>query len=297
MADVCGVCWGGTHTTKLWGERERDGAEEGGYGGRGKRCGAEEGEMGQGGARTEVGERDGGGGAEGEGNGAGGGRDVGQKGLKWGRAGGDWGGGFAAGWRAERGRGAPKGGVSSFPLAPAGRGRVVSAEGAEPGGAGRGLPRMAAARPVPPRLLLPLLVLAAGPGSGPLRVHAYFPEERWNPESDLRPPRVTIAVLARNAAHALPAALGALERLRHPKERTALWWARHAWGGRSGVLAGGSRGTDGGGGGGVCAVCRCPRRVAVDHSVDNTTAVLREWLGGVRGLYHRVEWRPMEEPR
>lgn len=50
-------------------------------------------------------------------------------------------------------------------------------------------------------------------------------------------------------------------------------------------------------GGGVCAVCRCPRRVAVDHSVDNTTAVLREWLGGVRGLYHRVEWRPMEEPR
>ncbi|KAM9610945.1 procollagen galactosyltransferase 1 [Morphnus guianensis] len=119
---------------------------------------------------------------------------------------------------------------------------------------------MAAGRPFPPRLLLPLLVLAAGPGSGPFHVHGYFPEERWNPESGLRPPRVTIAVLARNAAHALPAALGALERLRHPKERTALW-------------------------------------VAVDHSVDNTTAVLREWLGGVRGLYHRVEWRPMEEPR
>ncbi|KAK2510835.1 hypothetical protein Q9233_017425 [Columba guinea] len=121
---------------------------------------------------------------------------------------------------------------------------------------------MAAARPWP----LLLLALAAGPGPGPgpapgpLPVGGYFPEERWSPESPLRPPRVAIALLARNAAHALPVALGALERLRHPKERTALW-------------------------------------VATDHSVDNTTAMLREWLGRVRGLYHRVEWRPQEEPR
>ncbi|XP_074932222.1 LOW QUALITY PROTEIN: procollagen galactosyltransferase 1 [Phalacrocorax aristotelis] len=111
---------------------------------------------------------------------------------------------------------------------------------------------MAAARPWP----LLLLALAAGPGPA----GGYFPEERWSPESPLRPPRVAVALLARNAAHALPATLGALERLRHPKERTALW-------------------------------------VAVDHSVDNTTALLREWLGRVRGLYHRVEWRPLEEPR
>ncbi|KAM9514123.1 procollagen galactosyltransferase 1 isoform 2-T2 [Guaruba guarouba] len=104
--------------------------------------------------------------------------------------------------------------------------------------------------------LLLLLALGSGPGPG---ARGYFPEERWNPESPLLPPRVTVALLARNAAHALPSTLGALERLRHPKERTALW-------------------------------------VAVDHSVDNTTALLREWLLRVRGLYHRVEWRPLEEP-
>ncbi|XP_033927849.1 procollagen galactosyltransferase 1 isoform X2 [Melopsittacus undulatus] len=111
---------------------------------------------------------------------------------------------------------------------------------------------------------LVLLALALGPGSGPgpgsgSGVLGYFPEERSTPESPLLPPRVTVALLARNAAHALPVTLGALERLRHPKERTALW-------------------------------------VATDHSVDNTTALLREWLLRMRGLYHRVEWRPLEEP-
>uniref|UniRef100_A0A8U7P817 procollagen galactosyltransferase n=1 Tax=Corvus moneduloides TaxID=1196302 RepID=A0A8U7P817_CORMO len=127
-----------------------------------------------------------------------------------------------------------------------------------------------AARPWP--LLLPLLLLA-GPGRGPggssggLRfgfgpgpAAGYFPEERWNPESPLRPPRVAVALLARNAAHALPLVLGGLERLRHPKDRMALW-------------------------------------VAVDHSVDNTSALLGEWLGRMRGLYHRVLWRHREEPK
>ncbi|XP_077694395.1 procollagen galactosyltransferase 1 isoform X3 [Eretmochelys imbricata] len=98
------------------------------------------------------------------------------------------------------------------------------------------------------------LLLLLAPGG------AYFPEERWSPESPLQAPRVLIALLARNAAHALPPVLGALERLRHPKERTALW-------------------------------------VATDHNTDNTTAVLREWLINVQTLYHYVEWRPMEEPR
>ncbi|NXY84785.1 GT251 galactosyltransferase, partial [Alcedo cyanopectus] len=37
--------------------------------------------------------------------------------------------------------------------------------------------------------------------------------------------------------------------------------------------------------------------LAADHSVDNTTELLREWLLRVRGRYHRVEWRPVEEPR
>ncbi|KAM6289047.1 procollagen galactosyltransferase 1-like, partial [Aegotheles albertisi] len=37
--------------------------------------------------------------------------------------------------------------------------------------------------------------------------------------------------------------------------------------------------------------------VAVDHSEDNSTAVLQEWLSRVGGLYHRVEWRGPEGPR
>lgn len=76
-------------------------------------------------------------------------------------------------------------------------------------------------RPLP---VLPLLLLVmVPPPGGPPGAAAYFPEERWSPESPLQEPRVLIALLARNAAHALPATLGALERLRHPPERTALW--------------------------------------------------------------------------
>lgn len=70
---------------------------------------------------------------------------------------------------------------------------------------------------------LPLLLLLPLPPGGPRGTDGYFPEERWSPESPLQAPRVLIALLARNAAPALPATLGALERLRHPRERTALW--------------------------------------------------------------------------
>lgn len=38
-------------------------------------------------------------------------------------------------------------------------------------------------------------------------------------------------------------------------------------------------------------------RVATDHSIDNTTYLLRDWLIDVQKLYHNVEWRPKEEPR
>lgn len=38
-------------------------------------------------------------------------------------------------------------------------------------------------------------------------------------------------------------------------------------------------------------------RAATDHNVDNTTAMLREWLKRAQRVYHYVEWRPMEEPR
>ncbi|NXO07900.1 GT252 galactosyltransferase, partial [Oriolus oriolus] len=79
------------------------------------------------------------------------------------------------------------------------------------------------------------------------------------PESALLQPTVLLAILARNAAHTLPHVLGCIERLSYPKSRIALW-------------------------------------AATDHNVDNTTAILREWLKNVQHLYHDVEWRPMEEP-
>uniref|UniRef100_A0A4W4GDV5 Glycosyl transferase family 25 domain-containing protein n=1 Tax=Electrophorus electricus TaxID=8005 RepID=A0A4W4GDV5_ELEEL len=79
-------------------------------------------------------------------------------------------------------------------------------------------------------------------------------------ESPLMKPKVMIAILARNAAHSLPYYLGCLERLDYPKDRIAIW-------------------------------------SATDHNVDNTTAMLREWLKVAQTRYHYVEWRPMEEPR
>lgn len=70
--------------------------------------------------------------------------------------------------------------------------------------------------PSPPLLLL-LLVLLPG------RSGAYFPEERWSPESPLLSPRVVIALVCRNSAHSLPLVLGAVDRLDYPKDRIALW--------------------------------------------------------------------------
>ncbi|KAM9762402.1 procollagen galactosyltransferase 2 [Menidia menidia] len=81
-----------------------------------------------------------------------------------------------------------------------------------------------------------------------------------DPESPLLRPKVLVAVVARNAAHSLHHYLGCIERLDYPKDRLAIW-------------------------------------AATDHNVDNTTAMLREWLKRAQQLYHYVEWRPMEEPR
>ncbi|XP_076842065.1 procollagen galactosyltransferase 1 isoform X1 [Brachyhypopomus gauderio] len=89
--------------------------------------------------------------------------------------------------------------------------------------------------------------------------HGYFPEERWSPESPLLAPRVFLGLVCRNSEHSLPHFLGCIDRLNYPKDRIAVW-------------------------------------VATDHNVDNTTAVLREWLTKVQNLYHYVEWRPQEEP-
>ncbi|XP_030061213.1 procollagen galactosyltransferase 2 isoform X1 [Microcaecilia unicolor] len=79
------------------------------------------------------------------------------------------------------------------------------------------------------------------------------------PESPLQKPTVLLAILARNAAHTLPYFLNCLDQLDYPKNRLAIW-------------------------------------AATDHNIDNTTALLREWLKNIQNLYHFVEWRPMEEP-
>ncbi|XP_072130390.1 procollagen galactosyltransferase 2-like [Mobula birostris] len=87
----------------------------------------------------------------------------------------------------------------------------------------------------------------------------YFPEEKLASESALQRPKVLLAIIARNAAHTLPHYLGCIDRLDYPKDRIALW-------------------------------------AATDHNIDNTTAVLREWLKNVQQFYHYVEWRPLDQP-
>ncbi|XP_062337403.1 procollagen galactosyltransferase 2 [Osmerus eperlanus] len=85
------------------------------------------------------------------------------------------------------------------------------------------------------------------------------PQEPARSESNLQKPKVLITVIARNAEHSLPYFLGCIDRLDYPKDRIAIW-------------------------------------AAADHSVDNTTAMLQEWLKEVQSQYHSVEWRPMEKP-
>ncbi|KAM3910974.1 inactive glycosyltransferase 25 family member 3 [Leptodactylus fuscus] len=80
------------------------------------------------------------------------------------------------------------------------------------------------------------------------------------PGQDSSPPSLVIALLARNAAHALPYSLGALERLNYPKDRISIW-------------------------------------CATDHNEDTTKDVLQQWLESVHLLYHSVVWRAHEVPR
>uniref|UniRef100_A0A3B4XVY9 Cerebral endothelial cell adhesion molecule n=1 Tax=Seriola lalandi dorsalis TaxID=1841481 RepID=A0A3B4XVY9_SERLL len=90
------------------------------------------------------------------------------------------------------------------------------------------------------------------------QAESYFSEEKYPEESKMQPPTVVIAIIARNAAHSLPYYLGALERLNYPKDRISV--------------------------------------AATDHNLDNTTAILKEWLTVMQKFYHYVEWRPMEQP-
>ncbi|KAL0966758.1 hypothetical protein UPYG_G00299770 [Umbra pygmaea] len=80
------------------------------------------------------------------------------------------------------------------------------------------------------------------------------------PESVVLKPKVLISILARNAEHALPYFLGCIDRLEYPKDRIAIW-------------------------------------AAADHSVDNTTCMLEDWIRQVESQYHSVHWTPVEEPR
>ncbi|KAK2901303.1 hypothetical protein Q8A67_009418 [Cirrhinus molitorella] len=77
-------------------------------------------------------------------------------------------------------------------------------------------------------------------------------------ETSLLKPKVVIAVLARNSEHSLPYFLGCIERLDYPKDRISIW-------------------------------------AAADHNIDNTTAMLHEWLSGVERLYHSVHLQTMDE--
>ncbi|XP_061098674.1 procollagen galactosyltransferase 2-like [Conger conger] len=104
-----------------------------------------------------------------------------------------------------------------------------------------------------------LFVLLAGLFSSGHADLVTLVQEPVRPESPMLKPKVLITILARNAAHSLPYYLGCIDRLDYPKDRIAIW-------------------------------------AAADHTTDNSTAMLHEWLRRVQGQYHHVEWRPMEEP-
>eukprot|EP00058_Branchiostoma_floridae_P008205 XP_002593693.1 hypothetical protein BRAFLDRAFT_107673 [Branchiostoma floridae] len=72
-------------------------------------------------------------------------------------------------------------------------------------------------------------------------------------------PTIFVAILARNKAHSLPYTLGYLERQDYPKSRLALW-------------------------------------IQSDHNIDNTSAVIQEWLDGVGHLYHHVDFYHKDAP-
>ncbi|XP_075434672.1 inactive glycosyltransferase 25 family member 3 isoform X2 [Ascaphus truei] len=95
-------------------------------------------------------------------------------------------------------------------------------------------------------LLLPGLVLVLG--------------QVQTPEPGREEPSLLLAIIARNAAYSLPYHLGALERLRYPKDRVSVW-------------------------------------CATDHNEDGSRAMLQRWLGAVQHLYHSVVWTEQEKPR
>ena len=75
----------------------------------------------------------------------------------------------------------------------------------------------------------------------------------YRPESEITyPPTVTLVILVRNKAHALPNFLGFIDLLDYPKDRMSIF-------------------------------------LRSDHNEDNSTAILREWIGNVKTFYHDVD--------
>ncbi|KTF73892.1 hypothetical protein cypCar_00023759 [Cyprinus carpio] len=89
-------------------------------------------------------------------------------------------------------------------------------------------------------------------------IHTLIDLEPVLHETSLLKPKVVIAALARNSEHSLPYFLGCIERLDYPKDRISIW-------------------------------------AATDHNIDNTTAMLHEWMSGVEHLYHSVHLQTMEK--
>jgi len=74
----------------------------------------------------------------------------------------------------------------------------------------------------------------------------------YKPESEITyPPSVTLVILVRNKAHALPNFLGFIDLLNYPKDRMSIF-------------------------------------LRSDHNVDNSTYILKEWIDNVETQYHEV---------
>lgn len=75
----------------------------------------------------------------------------------------------------------------------------------------------------------------------------------YRPESEITyPPTVTLVLLVRNKAHALPNFLGFIDLLDYPKDRMSIF-------------------------------------LRSDHNEDNSTAILQEWIDNVKTFYHDVD--------
>uniref|UniRef100_A0A671LY50 Si:ch211-13f8.2 n=1 Tax=Sinocyclocheilus anshuiensis TaxID=1608454 RepID=A0A671LY50_9TELE len=110
------------------------------------------------------------------------------------------------------------------------------------------------------KLLFGLLLLEIWIGF----IHTLIDLEPVLHQTCLLKPKVVIAALARNSEHSLPYFLGCIERLDYPKDRQNATMAN--FGPNMDFMYNNT-----------------------DHNIDNTTAMLHEWLSGVEHLYHSLQ--------